>query len=315
MDSVNDAAIPMTIFVTGATGALGKSLLPQLRAAGHHVRAVARSAEKAAWLAVQGAEPITVDLFDGAAVGRAVAGCQAVAHLATSVPTLTKATRPTNWSQNDRLRAEATPLLVDAAIAAGATRFVMESIGFFYEDGGDRALAETAPVIDNPITAATFAGERAALAFAASGRRAVVLRFGLFYGANARMVDEWLRLARLRMTSLAGAPSGHQPMIHLDDAAASVVAALDAPSGVYNVADDAVSKRELLAAFAAAFGLRRPPRPTPGWLLRLVGGRDVRYLAASQRVSSVKLQAASGWKPRYRSPREGWLQVASARGA
>jgi nucleoside-diphosphate-sugar epimerase len=305
----------MTIFVTGATGALGKSLLPQLRAAGHHVRAVARSADKAAWLRAQGAEPITVDLYDGAAVRRAVAGCQAVAHLATSVPTMTKAARPKSWSDNDRLRAEATPLLVAAAIDVGATRFIMESIGFFYEDGGDRALDETAPVIDNPITTATFAGERAALAFTESGGHAVVLRFGLFYGANARMVDEWLRLARLRMTSLAGAPSGHQPMIHLDDAAAAVVAALDAPSGIYNAADDAVSKREILAAFAAAFGLRRPPRPTPAWLMRLVGGRDVGYLAASQRVSSVELQTVTGWRPRHASPRAGWLQVAGARRA
>jgi nucleoside-diphosphate-sugar epimerase len=143
----------------------------------------------------------------------------------------------------------------------------------------------------------------------------VVLRFGLFYGADARMVDEWLRIARFRLTSLAGSPDGHQPMIHLEDAAAAVVAALDAPSGIYNVADDAVTKRELLAAFAAAFGLRRPPVPTPGWLLRLVAGPDVGYLAASQRVSSAKLQAARAWTPRYPSPREGWLQVARARGA
>lgn len=305
----------MTIFVTGATGALGKSLLPQLRAAGHQVRAVARTAEKAAWLQSQGAEPVTVDLFDGDAVRRAVAGCQTVAHLATSVPTLARAVRPESWSDNDRLRAEATPLLVAAAIAAGASRFVMESIGFFYADGGERTLDETAPVIENPITAATFAGERAALAFAASGGHAVVLRFGLFYGVNARMIDEWLRLARLRMTSLAGSADGHQPMIHLDDAAAAVVAAFDVPSGIYNVADDAVTKGELLASFATAFGLRRPPRPTPAWLLRLVAGRDVGYLAASQRVSSAKLQTSSVWKPRHPSPREGWLQVARARRA
>jgi nucleoside-diphosphate-sugar epimerase len=128
------------------------------------------------------------------------------------------------------------------------------------------------------------------------------------------VIDEWLGLARFGLTTLAGAPDGYQPSIHLDDAASAVVAALHAPSGTYNVAEEPLTKRDFLSAFAAAFGLRRAPRPTPGWLMRLIAGDDIRYLIGSQRVSSGRFRDATGWRPCHASAREGWLATARARG-
>ena len=304
----------MNVFVTGATGALGQTTVPRLRAAGHEVRGVARGADKAEWLRAQGAEPVMVDLFDAAAVEDAVHGTDAVAHLATNVPRLTRAGRPKAWAVHNRLRAEATPLLVGAALAAGAAVFVKESVAFFYRDGGAEWLDEDAPVTSGKLIEPTLAGERAVERFAGSGRRGVVLRFGLFYGPTSRGVDESLALARLGRSPLMGAPDSYQPMVHLDDAATAVVAALErAPSGVYNVVDEPVTKGANLAAFARAFGRRRVPKPIPTRLVTLVGGRDAAFLAASQRTSNARFREATGWAPEHPSVIEGWPAVARAR--
>src|SRR5262245_39428548 len=134
----------MKVFLTGGTGAVGRPTLPALVAAGHEVTAVARGAEKAAQVTAAGGTPVEVDLFDHRGVAAAVAGHEAVVNLATSIPPIAKAMRPSAWALNDRLRREASAHLVDAAIAAGAPRFVQESIVFTYPDSGDRWIdAET----------------------------------------------------------------------------------------------------------------------------------------------------------------------------
>jgi nucleoside-diphosphate-sugar epimerase len=175
----------MRCFVTGATGVIGRPLVPQLVAAGHEVVAVARGDEKAASLRAAGAEPAAVDLFDAGAVHAATAGFDAVLHLATNVPPVSKAARPSSWELHNRLRTEATANLVAAAEANGVRRFVKESITFVYPDGGDGWITEDTP--PDPVAfAPTLEGERRALAFAASPaspeRAAVVLRVALFYG-------------------------------------------------------------------------------------------------------------------------------------
>jgi len=306
----------MKVFVTGGTGALGRLTIPRLRTAGHDVRAVARSEDKAVWLRDQGVEPVVVDLFDAPAVMDAVRGTDAVAHLATHVPPLLKAGRPKSWALHNRLRAEATPILMDAARATGATTFVKESVCFFYEDGGDAVLDEDAPLIESRFSAPSLSGERAAAVFDGDGRRAVVMRFGFFYGPWTRGTDEALRLARFGLSPLAGRPDGYQPMVHVDDAAAAVVAAIDGDaSGAFNVADDPTTKRANLEAFASAFALRRPPRTIPSWILRLSAGSGADVLSGSRRVSSTRFRDATGWEPEYPSVIEGWPAVARAREA
>lgn len=303
----------MKVFVAGATGTLGRAAVPRLVAAGHEVHGVARSPEKAAQLRAQGAEPVTVDLFDPAAVHAAVEGCDAVVHMATHIPALTKMARPSSWAENDRLRSEGTPILVAAALDAGVTAFVKESICFSYLDGGDRLLDEDAPIDAGEVMRSAVLAEQAAIAFGdeAAGRRGVALRFGLFYSHDAASIHDYLRLAKLGQSPMVGPADAYQPSIHVDDAGAAIVAALEAPTGLYNVADDPITKGEWTAAFREAFGLRRKLRTTPKLLLK-VGAKSAGPLASSRRVSSAKFREATGWAPAHADATTGLKAVAAA---
>lgn len=308
----------MKLFVTGATGVLGRPTVAGLVAAGHEVRALARGDDAADRLGRAGAEPVAVDLFDAAAVHDAVGGgggVDAVLHLATSVPPLRRAFRRGAWDLHNRIRTEATRNVVAAARAGGATRFVKESVTFMYADGRDRWLAEDAPLA-SPLgmLEATVDGERIALDFAGGGRAAVVLRFGLFYGGPGnRGTDEMLRLARFGLSTIIGRPEAYMSSIHMDDAAAATVRALDLETGVYNVVDDRpLTRREHLDAFASAFGTRRL-RPTPQWLARLTAGSVTAALAASQRVTNRRLRDTAGWVPAHPDARQGWAEEAASR--
>ncbi len=306
----------MRVFLTGGTGAIGPATVRGLLEKGHRVRAVARSDEKAAQLRAQGAEPITVDLFDGDAVKAAVDGCEAVLHLATHVPPMRKMGSKNGWSEHNRLRTTANALLIDAALTTGARTYVKESVTFSYPDRGEAWIDESMPP-DESITMLqpTLEGERMVDRFTAEGGRGVVLRLGSFYGPTARMVDEALRLARWRLSILAGTPDGYVSSIHTDDVAGAAAAALDAPAGVYNVVEDEpATRREYLDAFSGAFGLRRL-RPMPTWLVKLAAGSGAEAVIRSQRVSNRKLRDATGWAPRFPSVREGWRAVAAAREA
>jgi nucleoside-diphosphate-sugar epimerase len=306
----------MKVFLTGATGAFGTVAVRGLLERGHDVRAVARADDKAASLRALGAEPVRVDLFDADAVRRAVGGAQVVVHLATNVPTLTRMSKPSAWQTHNRLRAEATRLLVDAARATGVSRLVKESVTFVYPDGGDRWISEETPAAgDVAMLEPTLEGERTALGFAEGGRTAVVLRFASFYGPTARYVDEALRVARWRMALAAGSPNGYLSAIHTDDVAAAVVAAIDAPTGIYNVGDDEpLTRRDYVDAFASAFGLRRL-HMIPTWAARLASGQSSVVVTRSWRISNRKLRETTGWAPRYPSAREGWAAVAASRKA
>jgi nucleoside-diphosphate-sugar epimerase len=297
----------MKVFLTGATGVIGPPTVARLLEAGHDVRAVARRDEAAQQLKTAGAEPVTVDLFDADAVKAAVAGVDAIAHLATNVPPFPQMVRAKAWETHNRLRTEATRNLVDAARAHGIGRIVKESITFIYADGGDAWLDETSPLIAKAgLMQATLDGEKIALELADAGGTAIALRFGLFYGGENRGTDEMLRLARTRSSMVAGKPDAYMSSINADDVATAVVAALGAPSGIYNVCDDEpLTRRDALDAFSAAFDLKRL-RTNPAWLLRLIAGPAATSLIASQRVSNRKFRDATGWAPVYPSLREGW---------
>ena len=145
----------MKLFVAGATGVLGTRTVPQLVRAGHAVTAIARTPVKASALRAAGATPATVDLFDPEAITAAVAGHDGVLNLATHIPAVAKAARTSAWAENNRIRTEGARNLVDAAIGAKASRYVQESISFFYVDGGADWVHEDSP-IDAPAFALPF---------------------------------------------------------------------------------------------------------------------------------------------------------------
>ena len=151
----------MRVFLTGATGAIGPATVRGLLEKGHQVRAVARAEDKAAKLRAQGAEPVAVDLFDGDAVKAAVDGCEAVLHLATNVPPLRRMASKKGWATHNSLRTTATELLVDAALATGASTFVKESVTFVYPDQADAWIDETTPPDESiEMLRPTLEGER-----------------------------------------------------------------------------------------------------------------------------------------------------------
>ncbi|HEX4867985.1 MAG TPA: NAD-dependent epimerase/dehydratase family protein [Acidimicrobiales bacterium] len=295
----------MKVFVTGGTGVVGTRAVPALVAAGHEVTAVARTPEKAELVRSMGATPVTVDLFDPAAVKAAVDGHDAVAHLATNIPPLTKAARTKAWETNERLRTEVSRHLVDAALATGATRYVQESICFPYVDHGADWITEESPLEHSGVFEGAAHAEAATARFTAAGGSGVVLRFAQFHGPGSHHVEVFNGLARRRINPFVGAPDAYTSFIHADDAGSAVAAALALPAGIYNVGDDEpLTRAEAGLVVAEALGVK-PPHALPG-VARAASPRSAKALMRSLRISNAKLKGASGWRPAHPSIRGSW---------
>ncbi len=293
----------MKVFVAGATGVLGRRAVPLLVQAGHEVTGVARSEEKAALLRRLGAQPVSVDLFDASAVKAGVAGHEVVVNVATKIPPPAQAMRSGAWRENARIRTEASRNLVEAALDAGAGRFVQESIAFIYRDGGDAWIDEDVPLEPPAVGSPSVEAEGQARRFTESGGTGVVLRFGQFYAADATHSAYMCRMARLRLPALPGPHGAYSPPVAAADAAAGVLASLAAPAGTYNVSDDEpLTRRAFNRALADALGVK-PPLVTGSLLLRLNG--NARLYLRSQRISNRRFKEATGWAPRYPEARSG----------
>ncbi len=288
------------IVIAGSTGVIGRRAVRALLAAGHGVTGVTRSAAGRERLEGLGARAVEAGVFDAASLRGAFAGADAVVNLLTHVPRADRMADPAGWAENDRVRTEASAAIADAARAAGVGRLVQESIAFVYADGGDSWLDEDAPVAGGGVTRTALTAEgNARERFAGDS---VVLRFGLFIGPDSGSTQAALAAARGGASVAPGPPGAYRPTIWLDDAAAAIAAALHAPAGTYNVADDdPPTNAEIDAALAAAVGVEslRPRAPQAG------------PLARSQRVSNRRLREASGWAPRVRAGHDGWGRVAA----
>ncbi len=295
----------MNVFVAGATGVAGRRAVQRLVAAGHSVTAVARSRARERLVAGLGAAPVAVDLFDPSQVRRAVAGQDAIVNLATKIPSLNRAMLPSAWAENNRIRTSVPSNLVDAALAAGAARYLQESLAFMYPDGGDRWIEEDVPVSPPRFARSTLIAEEQARRLSSAGGAGIVLRFGQFYASDAIHTASWVRLARRGVSPFIGPPDAFAPLIHADDVADAVVAALNIPSGTYNVVDDEPLRQgDLAQALSAALEVGQL-RFAPAALVRLGGGK-ARMLMRSQRVSNKRFRHASGWTPRFSNACEGF---------
>ena len=292
------------IFVTGATGVVGRLAVPLLVSRGHRVTAVGRNPAKLASLAAAGANTAALDLFDGAAVRRAMEGHDVVVNLATHMPSSTlKMMFRRAWRENDRVRREGSAIIVEAALATGVRRIVQESFAPIYEDGGDRWIDEKWPTRPSSYNRTVLDAENSAARFASKGGIAVVLRFGWFYGAD-HILHEMLDTVRRGWSPIPGDAHAYWSSLAHEDAASAVVAALDAPSDTYNVCDDEpLTRRELADTLAAAIGTR-PPKLLPTWLGAL-GGSTMELLGRSVRMSNAAFKRATGWAPRWKNAHEG----------
>ena len=293
----------MKVFVAGATGVLGRRVLPRLLEAGHEVTAVSRTSGADRRLLEVGATPVRLDLFDPAAVGIAVGGHGAVVNLATHIPPTSRAWRRSAWRENDRLRREVATNL--AAAATDAAVLVQESIAFLYDDHGSDRIAEPDRIRAGLVTVSALTAEAAAHAFTRDGRCGIVLRFGQFVAPEARHTRDLVAMARRGRLAMLGDPAGHVSLVDVDDAARAVLAALSAPAGTYNIAEDEpASRAEHAAALAAATG--RPVRPLPAWLGR---SRLAEPLTRSHRLSAARFRETTGWSPRVPEIRADWDRV------
>jgi len=281
---------PARILLAGATGVLGRRILPLLVAAGHHVTALTRDPARAAALRAAGAAPVVGDVFDAAALADSVATArqEIVVHQLTDLTS-------GSLADNARLRTVGTRHLVAAALAAGATRIVAQSISWAYEPGDDPAgegtpLDMTAPEPRN-VTVAGVAALEDAVRAAPSW---VLLRYGMLYGP-----DTWYARGGARAVPDAlAAGADVTSFVHVDDAASAAVTALDWPTGPVNVCDDEPAAGYVwVPEFCRAVGIPAPSRsdaPRTGW---------------ARGASNAHARHDLAWNPRYPSWRDGFTTL------
>jgi nucleoside-diphosphate-sugar epimerase len=301
----------MRVFVAGASGAIGTHLVPQLIDRGHEVIGTFRSPGNAERVRALGAEAIALDLLDARAVRRAILETkpEAIVHQATALAdmrfsrNLDRSFAPTN-----RLRTEGTDALLAAAREAGVRRFVAQSFASFrYAREGGPVKTEDDPL--DPTPPATARETNAAMRYldqAVTDAGGIALRYGGFYGAAN---DGLLQPVRKRQFPIVGDGGGIFSFIHLDDAAAATVLALEHDgAGIYNIVDDEPAPvREWLPVLAKLLGAK-PPRHFPRWLARLVAGKGGVIMGTESRgASNAKAKRELEWTLRYPSWRQGFV--------
>jgi nucleoside-diphosphate-sugar epimerase len=308
----------MDVLVAGGSGAMGRRLVPRLLTAGHHVVATTRSSSNAEWLRRVGAEPAIVDALDRDAVMDAVkrAAPEVLIHQLTGLKGVHSYRNfDREFALTNRLRTEGTDHLLAAAQAVGVRRFVAQSYGNWnYARTGSGLKTELDPLDPDPpanqvrtLEAIRYL-EHAVLN--ADGIEGVALRYANFYGPGTGIAldGDIVAQVRKRRMPIVGDGAGVWSFIHMDDAAAAAVAAMErgAP-GVYNVVDDQPAPvRKWLPALAEAVGAK-PPRHVPVWLGRLAAGEvGVSMMTRIRGTSNAKAKRELGWSPRYPSYREGF---------
>jgi 2-alkyl-3-oxoalkanoate reductase len=303
----------MRVFVVGASGAIGTRLVPQLIERGHQVIGTSTAPGGAERVRALGAEPIVLDLLDARAVRKAVLETRpdAIAHQATALANV-RFSRSLDraFAQTNRLRTAGTDALLAAAREAEVRRFVAQSFasGRYVREGGP-VKTESDPL--DPMPVPGMRESDAAMRHldrAVTEAGGIALRYGAFYGAaNDGLVEP----VRKRQFPIVGDGDGITSFIHLDDAAAATVLALEhGEPGVYNVVDDEPAQaREWLPVLAGVLGAK-PPRRVPRWLARLIAGPPAVMLGTESRgASNAKAKRELGWTLRYPSWRQGFVAV------
>jgi nucleoside-diphosphate-sugar epimerase len=303
----------MRVLVAGATGAVGRRLVPRLIAAGHQVTGTTRREDKADGLRALGAKPVVVDALDGVAVGEAVARAEpeVVIHELTALSGASNLRKfDQTFAVTNELRTRGLDNLLTAAKAAGAGRFLAQSYtGWTNIREGGPVKTEDDPLDPHPpaaqaLTMAAIRYLERAVADAAP-MQGVVLRYGLLYGPGAS--DEMVAQVRARKFPLLGRGTGVWSFLHADDAAEATVVAVTRGEGVYNIVDDEPAPAAQWLPYLADVLGARPPYRLPVWLGRLAAGEVGASLLTQIRGSSnAKARRELGWQPVWPSWREGF---------
>ena len=309
----------MRVFVVGASGAIGTRLVPQLIERGHEVVGSYRSRASEARLSALGAEPVALDVLDERAVREAVAGAEpdAIVHQATALTDVNFSRNlDRSFAQTNRLRTEGTSVLLAAARERGVPRFVAQSFANFrYARDGGPVKTEDDPLDPTPVE--TMSETAAAMRYldeAVTDAGGIALRYGTFYGAPN---DGLIEPVRKRQFPIVGNGDGVSSFIHLEDAAAATVLALEHEGpAIYNIVDDEPAPvREWLPVLASAIGAK-PPRRVPRWLPRLLAGEAaVMLLTEARGASNARAKRELRWTLRYPSWRQGFAAAYANRTA
>ena len=309
----------MRIFVAGATGAVGRRLVPRLTGNGHSVTGLTRTPAKAALLRELGAAPVVADALDQGAIHAAVDTVRpdVIVHELTDLTgasDLRKFDRA--FTNSNRLRTAGTDHLLAAARECGVKRFVAQSYcGWPYARRGGYVKSEDDPLDPNPprqqrrsLDAIRHLEDVVTKAATPIG---VVLRYGGFYGPDtglfeAAIVDQF----RKRRMPVIGGGTAWWSFIHIDDAAEATALAVEQGIGIYNIVDDDPAPvHAWLPATAAMLGAK-PPRHVPAWLARLLAGEHLVVMMTESRAgSNAKAKRELGWRPRHPSWRQGFAQI------
>jgi nucleoside-diphosphate-sugar epimerase len=312
----------MKVFVAGATGALGKQLVPMLVANGHDVVGMTRTEAKRDRLRSLGARPVVADALDADAVKRVVGEAEpdVIVHELTAIPPVLDMRHiEREFALTNRLRTEGTDNLLSAGQSVGVKRYVAQSNGALpYARIGGPVKHEDAPLDEHPAAAmreglAAIRHLEAAVS-GVQGADAVVLRYGWFYGPGTSIAldppGSQVEVLRKRQFPIVGKGTGIWSFIHITDAAAATVAAVEGGrAGVYNVVDDEPAPvSEFLPVLAAAVGAK-PPRRVPRWVGRLAAGEwAVVAMTEIRGASNEKIKRELGWRLRYPSWRQGFAE-------
>ena len=302
----------MHVFVTGASGVVGRSAVAALLDAGHDVRGLVRSREAARTVESLGATPVAADLYDPAELATAMRGADAVANLATKVPVGSAALRPGSLREIDRLRIRGSRIVASAAARADVGVVVHQSLSFVYADAGDDWIDEDGIVDVSRATEPIVVAEDHMAAFAHGGGRAVSLRLGLVTGTDPNTRWQVRRAAAGRAFTL-GRPRSWMHVVHPDDVGTAVTHALTAPTGIYNIGADPVRRSDFAAVIAEVAG-GPAPRSLPRWVERL-GAEKLEILTRSHRVSSQRFADVTGWSPTRPVLTPDWLVQPSREGS
>jgi 2-alkyl-3-oxoalkanoate reductase len=302
----------MRVFVTGATGALGRHLVPMLVAAGHEVTATTRTPGKVAQLREAGAEPVVVNGLDREAVIAAVraAAPEVIVHQMTALADMRSLRKVDKvFAATNELRTRGTDNLLAAAARAGTRRVIAQGHNFVYERSGGPVKTEEDPLDSRPVPSAArmvAAVKHVDKTVPLTAPEGIVLRYGTFYGPGAS--DVLLDAVRKRQVPVIGGGTGVWSFVEVTDAATATLAAVDrgAP-GLYNVVDDDPAPVAEWLPYLAEVAGAKPPLRVPAWLGRLLAGEFVvAQMTTSRGSSNQKARKELGWEPQYPSWREGF---------